>query len=111
MTEKKVVFPFVLLSLIFSLSAGLADIKYKNIFIPVLLIFVFTFVLGFFRPKYSLLWGIIVGLGIIVTHVFARVVDFQIPYEVQPNIFATLLALIPSFIGAFSGRFISKLRK
>jgi lysylphosphatidylglycerol synthetase-like protein (DUF2156 family) len=107
MAGKKTLFPYVLLSLIFSLGAGLADIKYKEIYISVLLIIVFTLMLAFFRPKHFLIWAIIVGLGIIFVRLVAWAVDFQI----SSNIPAALLALIPAFIGAYAGSFVSKHRK
>ena len=53
------------------------------------------------------MWAIIVGLGNIFVHLVAWVVNFQI----FSNIPATLLALIPAFIGAYAGSFVSKFRK
>lgn len=108
MNINKPLFPYIVLSIILSLCSGLAEIKYNNFFIPFLLIFVSAVVLGLFRPKYFIIWSIIPGAGIFITHLIANIVGFQIPGRQSLNILFTLFAFIPSIAGAYLGVVLSK---
>jgi hypothetical protein len=71
-----------------------------------LLILLGTAAFGFIQPQRAWAPALIIGGSIFVAHGLAHFSGYQPPYEVKPNVFVTLLALIPGFIGAYIGAFI-----
>jgi len=58
---------------------------------------------GFARPRRAWRWGIIAALGIPATYLIGRALGHRPVYWPQPNICATLIAIIPALIGAYAG--------
>ena len=92
-----------LLALALGLLAGYIDFHVKEVRLPVLLILLFACLLSLAHPKGAWRWALIVGGGIPLAHFIGRAIGYAPPYPILPNIFATFLALIPAFIGAYSG--------
>ena len=92
-----------LLALALGLLAGYIDLHVKAVQFPVLLILIFTCLLSLLHPKGAWRWALIVGGGIPLAHFIGRAIGYAPPYPILPNIFATFLALIPAFIGAYCG--------
>lgn len=92
-----------LLALVLGLLAGYVDLHAKEVQLPVFLILLFTCLLSLAHSKGAWHWALIVGGSIPLAHFIGRALGYAPPYPVQPNIFATFLALIPAFIGAYSG--------
>jgi hypothetical protein len=91
------------LGLLFGLMAGYIDLRADEVQGPVLLILIFATFLGFLNPASPWRWALIVGIGIPLTHFTGRAIGFYPHYPVLPNVFATFIALIPAFIGAYAG--------
>jgi hypothetical protein len=68
-----------------------------------LLILVVTFLVGLILPKKAWLWAIIVALGIPGVYLCARAMGYQPVSPPSPGWYASLLALIPAFIGVYAG--------
>ena len=92
-----------LLALALGPLAGYVDLHAKEVQFPVLLILLFTCLLSLAHPKGAWRWALIVGGGIPLAHFIGRAMGYAPPYPILPNIFATFLALIPAFIGAYGG--------
>ncbi|HWY78300.1 MAG TPA: hypothetical protein VN281_21975 [Verrucomicrobiae bacterium] len=69
----------------------------------VLVLLVLGGLLGLTRPRLPWLCAVIAAFGIPAVYVVRRAMDMHVVSWPQPNLFATLLALIPSFIGIYSG--------
>ncbi len=69
----------------------------------VLVILVMTFLVGFLLPKRAWLWAIIVGLCIPLGYLVTRAVGIPPRIPVEPGWYASAIALIPAFIGAYAG--------
>lgn len=85
---------------------GWIDLQASEVQPVVLLILSSTALLGFVQPPRAWLWALIIGSGILTAHLIGPWLGLNPLYEVQPNVFATLIALIPAFIGAYIGAFI-----
>ncbi len=59
--------------------------------------------LGFARPHRAWRWGAITALGIPGVYLAGRALGYKPVGWPQPNIFASLLALIPAMIGVYGG--------
>jgi glycopeptide antibiotics resistance protein len=71
----------------------------------VLVILMVTFVLGFLVPRRAWLWAIITGLCLPLGYLLTRTVGYLPAAPVEPGWYASALALIPAFIGAYLGAF------
>jgi len=69
----------------------------------VLVILVVTFLLGFLLPPRAWLWAIIVGLCIPLGYLISRAIGYLPQTPVEPGWYASVIALIPAFIGAYAG--------
>jgi hypothetical protein len=69
----------------------------------VLVILVVTFTLGFLVPPRAWLWAIITGLCLPVGYLFSRAIGYIPAAPLEPGWYASALALIPAFIGAYLG--------
>ncbi len=69
----------------------------------VLVILVITAVLGALVPGKAWLWAIIVALGVPGMYFLLRSFGFQPVSPPSPGWYASLLALIPAFIGSYAG--------
>jgi len=83
--------------------AGWVDFNNDEPQAAVLVILVWTVLLGMLLPKRAWLWAIILGLGVPAVYLAARAMGFQPASPPSPSWYASLIALIPAFIGAYAG--------
>lgn len=96
------------IAIIFGIIVGYVNLHASEVQAPVLAILVFTFLLGYLHPRRAWIWALVLGLSILLSYVVAPVAGYHTPYPPSPNIFATLIALIPACIGAYAGVLIRK---
>ena len=65
--------------------------------------------LGFLRTRGAWRWGVIAALGIPAVYLVSLRLGFKPKMPPQPNLWATLLALIPSTVGVYMGVFCRKI--
>jgi hypothetical protein len=85
------------------LFAAYVDYHNDEVQAPVLVILVCTCLLGLIRPKGAWKWALAVGLGVPACHIGGRWLGYAGPYPVKPNDYASIIALIPAFIGSYFG--------
>ena len=88
------------------LGAGLAgwvDFNNDEPQAAVLVILVFTSVLGYLLPARAWVFAIVVALGLPVVYLAGHALGYQPASSPSPGWYASLLALIPAFIGAYVG--------
>ena len=83
--------------------AGWVDFNNDEPQAVVLVILVVTFLLGMTIPGKAWLWAIIVSLCLPAVYLFARSLGYQPESPPSPAWYASLLVLIPGFIGAYLG--------
>jgi len=83
--------------------AGWVDFNNDEPQAAVLVILVLTFLLGSILPKRAWLWAVIVALCLPAEYLFLRSLGYQPVSPPSPSLYASLLALIPAFIGAYAG--------
>ncbi len=93
----------VVLALLLGATAGAVDLTQSEVQPTVLLIVVSTCLLGFVRPRLAWAWALVIGSSILAAHLIASLAGYRPRYPVQPNVFATLIALVPALIGAYFG--------
>jgi hypothetical protein len=64
---------------------------------------VVTFVTGWIMPGKAWLWAMIVALCLPCVYLIATKLGYQPVSPPSPGWYASLIALIPAFIGAYSG--------
>ena len=64
--------------------------------------------LGFVQPQNAWRWAIIVGLGIPLYYLIATALGYHSIGQPEPGLYATLIALIPSFFSAYGGVLLRK---
>lgn len=93
--------------LVISLAGGLfawwIDSRNDEPQAAVLVILVVTFVVGFLLPKRAWLWATIVGLCLPLGYLIGRSTGYLPQIPVEPGWYASVIALIPAFIGAYVG--------
>lgn len=87
------------------LAVGWADthMKTDDIFPSLVLLGVPTVVFGAVEPWRAWRWGLLVGAGIPLCHLVGLAFGYHAPYPVQPNVFATFLALLPALAAGYAG--------
>jgi hypothetical protein len=93
----------LLIALVGAAFAGWVDFNNDEPQAAVLVILVLTFLLGYALPGRAWLWAIIVALGLPAVYLMARSLGYQPKSPPSPGWYASLLALIPAFIGAYAG--------
>ncbi len=93
----------LLLSLVSGIVAWRVDSRNDEPQAAVLVILVTTFIVGFILPQRAWLWAIIVGVSLPLGYFFARSVGYLPSAPVEPGWYASIIALIPAFIGAYAG--------
>jgi hypothetical protein len=83
------------------LGIGAFDYGVTEVQSTLIILLPLTFVFGFFTTKRAWRWALVIGLGIPVAHVIGHTLGIQPPYH--DNVVASVLALIPTFIGIYSG--------
>ncbi|MCU7495974.1 MAG: hypothetical protein HF314_17065 [Ignavibacteria bacterium] len=96
-------FIFVLASLLFGAVSGFVDIKASEVQPAALLIIIFTCFLGFIQPRNAWLSALITGSSILAAHLISPFWGLYPDYPVEPSVWATTIALIPAFLGAYIG--------
>jgi len=91
------------LALAGGLIAGLIDFNATEPQPAALLVLIFAGILGLIQPRNAWRWAIIVALGLPLAHLSLRQLGWQPRDPVSPGEYATLIALIPAFIGAYGG--------
>jgi hypothetical protein len=91
------------LAVIFALAVGYVNIHASEVQAPVLSVLVFTFLLGCLDPKRAWLWALILGGAVPLSYALAPTFGYAVPYPPDPNIWASFIAFIPAFIGAYAG--------
>jgi hypothetical protein len=94
------------LAIVLGCIAGRADLRNNDVQGPVLLILMFSFLLGVLRPKSAWLSGMLVGLTIPVIHFIAQARKWPVNFPTDSSTpYWAFLALIPALAGAFAGSF------
>ncbi len=93
----------ILLALAGAGFAGWVDFHNDEPQAAVLVILIVTFLLGAILPSKAWLWAIIVALGVPGMYLLLRSLGYQPTSPPSPRWYASLLALIPGFIGAYAG--------
>ncbi len=91
------------LAMLFGLVTGYVNIHSDEVQAPVLSILVFTFLLGCLDPRRAWLWALILGGAVPLSYALAPIFGYSVPYPPDPNIFASFIAFIPAFLGAYAG--------
>jgi NO-binding membrane sensor protein with MHYT domain len=86
-----------------AVTVGSADLVVKAVQVPAALLLLFGGALGFTVPRWAWVWGLVLGFSVFTAHALATICGYKPPYQVQPNILASLLALIPAMIGSCFG--------
>jgi hypothetical protein len=94
-----------------AIFAGLIDFRSHEPQPAALVLLVLCGLMGFARPAGAWRWGVIAPLGIPVVYLIGCTLGFKPADAPQPNVFATLIALIPGLIGACAGAFARWLLK
>ncbi len=92
-----------MLALCGGIFAGWVDFNNDEVQAAVLVILVVTFLLGLILPRRAWLWAVIVALCLPGVYLVARSLGYQPVSPPEPDWYASLLALIPAFIGAYAG--------
>ncbi len=93
----------LILALAGGIFAGWVDFNNDEPQAAVLVILIVTFLLGLFRPKLAWLSAIIVALCLPGVYLVATRLGYRPVSPPSPGWYASLLALIPAFIGAYAG--------
>jgi NO-binding membrane sensor protein with MHYT domain len=83
--------------------AGYVDTHNDEVQATVLVLGVGMAIAGFASPRWSWLAAVVAGSCILFAHLIARALGSPPLYPIQPNIFASLLAIIPALLGAVAG--------
>ncbi len=90
-------------ALLIGLTIAYLDFHATEVQGTVLLILISTFVLGLIQSKGAWLVALFIGSSILLFNLIASGFGLQPLEPIEPNVFATLIALIPAFIGAYAG--------
>ena len=96
------------LAFVGGLYAGWIDFNQTEVQPTVLLLVVFGAVLGFAQPHRAWRWAIILGLCIPLGYLIFSGLGYKPAELPQPGVYASLIALIPAFIGTYGGVLINK---
>lgn len=99
----------LVLAVIGGFSAGAVDFRNDEPQAAVLVIVVFAGLLGFVQSRKAWRWAIVVGLGVPVVYLISTALGYQPKSVPEPGWYASLIALIPAFIGTYGGVLLRKL--
>jgi hypothetical protein len=99
----------IAVAIVLGIVAGIVDFRNDEVQATVLLVFLGSFVMGYVDSKKAWLYAIIIGGGVFVIDGSLPLFGFVSRSVAQPNIFATLIAVIPAMIGAYTGVLIKYL--
>ncbi len=94
-----------LLSLALGLLIGWVDSHVEPVQLTVLLLLACGFGLGVWLARARVLWlcALLLGAGVFLFHLGETWLGVEPRYPSEPNIFASLVALAPAFVGVFVG--------
>lgn len=92
-----------LVALVSGLFTGWVDFNNDEPQAAALLILIITFLLGFLLPRKAWLWAIIMACCLPGVYLAATNLGYQPISPPNPGWYASFLALIPAFIGAYTG--------
>jgi hypothetical protein len=98
----------VALAVLGGFIAGAVDFRNDEPQAAVLIILALAGLLGFMQPKKAWRWAVIVGLGIPVVYLIATALGYQSKSVPEPGWYASLIVLIPAFLGAYGGGLLRK---
>ncbi|MEO8399695.1 MAG: hypothetical protein ABI550_07770 [Ignavibacteriaceae bacterium] len=93
----------LLLTFVFCVATSYTDLHSEEVQPAVLLLLIFSFILGYKNPQKAWLYSSLLGLSIIAGYGIAKLTGFTPKGQPPDNIFYSLLALIPAFTGGYSG--------
>lgn len=91
-----------MLAVLGALFVGYIDSHTSEVQATLMVMLPITFILGFIEPKRAALWVLIIGLSVPLSYLFVLATG-QHYTDPPPNGFTTLIALVPAFVGTFSG--------
>jgi hypothetical protein len=83
--------------------AGWVDFNNDEVQAAVLVILAVTFLIGMIAPGKAWLWAVIVAFCLPGVYLIATQLGYKPVSPPNPVWYASLLALVPAFIGAYSG--------
>ncbi len=98
----------IALAVIGGLLAGAVDFNNDEPQAAVIVIVVFTGLLGLIQPRKAWRWAIIVGLGVPIVYLIATTLGYHPKSVGEPGWYASLIALIPAFISTYCGVLLRK---
>ena len=98
----------VVLALAVGIFAGYIDLHNNGTMMTLLILLAGMVLIGFISPDWWWLAAIISGLSLLATHVLQIAFGTSTWYATRPNSLASLLALMPAFIGGLAGAAIRK---
>jgi hypothetical protein len=98
-----------LLSLGLGLFAGYFDSHTEEVPFTLLLLLGCGVVLGVMQPAGAWRWALLLGASVFLFHALEWLVGYQPRYPAEPNIFITLFALAPAFIGVYGGVLVRRM--
>ncbi len=93
----------LIISFMGAVFAGWVDFNNNEPQAAVLVILTVTFVAGWIYPAKAWLWAIIVALGLPGVYLSAVGLGYHPVSPPSPGWYASLIALIPAFLGAYAG--------
>jgi hypothetical protein len=94
---------YVLLSLGAGLLLGFVDSHLEPVGMTVVFVALCGAALGLAWPVGVWRWALVLGLGLFLWHLLEAACGYRPPYPAAPNVFVTLIALVPAFVGAYGG--------
>ena len=94
-----------LLALFLGLLAGIVNVASAEVQLPILLLLIFGFFLGFSEPKRAWRWAILIFI-FVPLFPFARLIAVHSFEKILPEGFGSFLAAVPAFIGTYAGVFV-----
>lgn len=91
------------LAIILGTFTGWADFNNDEPQSAVIFLLVFGFIVGALHPKRAWLWGLILGLSIPAVYLIAIGIGYQPAEPPEPGWYASLIGLIPAFLGTYAG--------
>ncbi len=94
---------FFALAILAGLIVSWIDTHATEVQPAVLMLLLFSAVFGFIRSRSAWRWAIILSFTLFLGDILFHVLGVKWIEPPQPNVFATLIGLIPSLIGTYAG--------
>ena len=88
-------------------TVGFLELNSEEIQVPLLGVIVFSSLLSLLMPSRWLLWAGLTGCTVFGTHIIAGWLGWNVKYPPEPNVWVTLITLIPAALCSFA---ISRLK-